>query len=542
MAVSNSNRFIETTDGGDTWTSIRHNLPNITSNSVVFDGRTENGIYVSLSKGVYFKDDSTPTTWALVGAGLPMVNATELEIVNDKLYIATYGRGLWEIDVPGVGYTFNVNHELVDCISNGTMDSLDDSFTFMVDPKGMGLNSSYSISGDVTFSNVPYGTPFVLDNGGAGFLKQDGGVSITLTDDTNNSITKDVIVYPNLEENCFSNYVCMDAFPINGTGTYHALGPSTGQGATIEGRNANWFIFVPNSDGLLSINTCDRGEDTNLRVHSGDCSALTLEAANDDACSMGPGLNNWASQLNNIPVVSNKIYYIEWDSRWSSNSFFFEVAFEEECKDYLTVNVSSENEGIFKAATQITLEGTLNGFVGASTTGHVEINNLTLQDQSNLNVIRSVCELNNIFDAKVYSQENVDIPDNSSVEILYEFPAAITQQVGALSIGVDITHPDISELIISIVKPDGTEIPFWENSCSGEADLNFILDINAFPKELCGVSWRRGYPVYNANTFTTSEIQTLLQTNMAGTWKLKFEDSTGGNVGKVNSAFIYFKE
>lgn len=542
IANSTSDRFIESTDGGTTWTSIRHNLPNMASRSVVFDGTSTNGIYVSLSKGVYYKDDTTPTSWTLVDTGLPKVDATELEIVNDKLYVGTYGRGLWEMDITGMGYTMNPNYDLVDCISNGTEDQADDLFTFLLDPNGLGLGTTYSVSGDLTETNIPYGTPFVFDNGGAGFPKADGGIEITITDDDNTSFSKSLIVYPNLNENCYNNYICSDAFTIQGSGLYYATGPSAGQGATISGRNANWFVFVPKSDGKLSINTCDRGEDTNLRLHSGDCGVLTLEASNDDSCPMGPGLNSWASELVDIPVESSKIYFIEWDSRWSSNPFFFEVGFEEECKDYLVANVTTTVEGEFKAATQIILEGTLDGYVGARTAGSVSINDLTLQTQSVLNIIKESCDLNDIFDVKVSSHENVDIPDNGSIEIEYEFPSTITQTIGHVAIGIDISHPDVSQLIISLVRPDGTEIPFWEESCPGEADLNFILDLDAFEKDLCGISWREGYPIYEDSTISTTEIQSILNQNIAGTWKLKFEDTTAEAEGIVNSAYIYFKE
>ncbi len=542
VAVSNTNRFIETTDGGTTWASIRYNLPNIASRSVAFDGRTENGIYVSLAKGVYFKDNSSLTSWTLMDTGLPKVDAQELEIVNDKIYVATYGRGMWEMDIPGVGFTFSANHELLDCISNGTENENDDAFTFMVNPTGMGLGASYSVSGDVTASSVSYGTPAIFDNGGAGFLKSNGGISITVTDDSNANITSSFTVYPDLNENCYSNYVCGDAFPIEGTGTYYASGPSTGQGGTVSGRNANWFIFVPKSNGKLSINTCNKGQDTNLRIHSGDCSQLTYVTGNDDACPMGDGQNAYASEVIDVPVESSKIYYIEWDNRWSANPFFFEVEFEAECIDFLTVNVTSESEVEFRAATQITIEGSLEGYVGARTSGVVSVNDLTLQQQSNLNIINETCELNDIFDSKVSSSEEVLIPDNGSIEISFEFPSSITQTIGNMAIGIDIAHPDISQLTLTLIKPDGTEIPFWEEYCNGESDLNFILDINAFEKDQCGVSWRQGYPIYEANTFSSVEISNIVNENMAGEWKIRFQDVTSGVQGRVNHAFIYFKE
>ncbi len=541
LAVSNSNHFIETTDAGINWTSIKHNLPNISSRSVVFDGRSVNGIYVSLSKGVYYKDDNSPSTWTLMDTGLPKVDARELEIVNDKLYVATYGRGLWEMPIAGTGWTLSPNYNLEDCISNGTPDPLDDSFTFSVDPKGLGLGTTYSVSGDLTENNIPYGVPFTFDNGGAGYLKQDGNIELTITDDQNSSIVKSFGVSPNIDENCYNNFICADAFTVFENGIYSAIGPSSGEGGSVSGRNANWFIFVPKSNGLITIRSCGQGKDTNLKISSGDCSSLTTVAAVDDNCSMGEGLNNYASELVDIAVNSSTIYYIEWDSRWSSDPFDFEFEFIAECNDYLTADVSSVVEAEYIAASKIILKGTLNGTIDAITEGSVNAEDLTIENQSVVNIIRETCELNDIFDVKILLENEVTIPDNGSIDIAFEFPSDITETVSHFSIGIDIEHPNISQLTLSLIKPDGTIIPFWEEECSAEEDLNFILDYQALTKELCGISWRKGYPVFNTTTLSQGEISSILNSNISGTWKLRFEDDTSGETGTINSAHIYFE-
>jgi len=541
LAVSSSNRFIETTDGGATWASIRHNLPNITARSVVFDGTTNNGIYVSLSKGVYYKDDSSPTSWSLMDTGLPKVDARELEVVNDKLYVATYGRGLWEMDIPGVGYTFSANSQLLECISNNTQDSLDDRFTFHIDPSGMGLGTTYSISGDFIQANVPYGTPFVLDNSGNGYLKQDGGVTLTLTDDTNTSITRTITVNPELKENCFSNLICDDAFVIERNGIHRASGPVRGEGASTSGRNANWFYFIPKADGRISVNSCGQGKDTNLEIHKGDCATLVSIGESDDACTMGPGLSNYASQLNNIAVESGQLYYIEWDSKWSSDPFDFEFIFEEECNDYLIYDVNGIQEDFISAATQIRLDGTLSGYLEANSPGEVLSENVTLNSNAILKITEEACAQNIYFDAKMENGVNMLIPDNGMLEIPFDFPSVITQNVTDFRVGIDIRHPDISQLQISIVKPDGTVIPFWEETCAGEENLNFILDNTAINRDLCGDFWQTGNPVISDGMLTPAEISSINGTAIAGEWKIRIEDKTAGVVGNTNHIFLFFK-
>ncbi len=541
LAVSNNNRFIESTDGGANWSSIRYNLPNIAARSVVFDGTSNNGIYVSLSKGVYYKDDLAATSWTLMDAGLPKVDARELEVVNDKLYLGTYGRGLWEMPIAGKGYTLNANYELLDCISNGTQDSLDDKFTFHLDPKGLNLGTTYSVSGDVGQVNVAYGIPFVIDNNGNGFLKQDGAVELTITDDTNPSITISFSVYPNLLENCFNNLKCAGAFPLTETDTYYATGPISGEGATIAGRNANWFSFVPKADGVISVNSCDRGKDTNLFIHKGTCDNKTVIGSNDDSCSMGTGLNNYASQVNNLVVESGQLYLIEWDSRWSSDPFFFDFEFIEECNDYLIYNVDTSNGTSVAAVTEIRLDGELEGTITANTQGEVIVEEMTVGATGSLVATAESCDQNSFFDVKRVTGFNTIIPDNGMVEIPFDFPAIITQNISDFRIGLDIDHDDLAQLIISLIKPDGTVVTFWDGECSGEQDLNFILDLGAIQKDICGDFWRSGCPVIADGMLTQAEIDLVMGTSIFGAWKLRFEDTTSGIVGVVNEAFVYFK-
>ncbi len=541
LAINGSNRFIESQDGGTTWASIRHNLPNIGSRSVVFDGTANNGIYVSLSKGVYFKDDSSPTSWTLMDTGLPNADVQELEIVNDKLYAGTYGRGLWELTIPGMGYTMNINAELDSCISQGTPDSLDDAFTFIVNPNGMGLGATYSISGDITASNIAYGTSYVADNGGTGFLKQDGGVKVIITDDDNTSYIDSTTVYPNLAENCYGNRTCQEAFPIAGTGTYHATGPSSGNGATTAGRSANWFVFVPVADGRLTIQSCGYGEDTNLKIHSGGCGSLTLEASSDDACSMGEGQSNYASRVADMVVEDSKVYYIEWDSRWSSDPFSFDVTFLEECIDYHEVDVTNTMDTVFAANTTLKLSGTLSNAVTAKSEGDVMTEQLTIGAGGDLTVEDHSCDFNTNTDLRIVAGNGTAIPDDGMVEIEFDFPSITGSTVAEFAIYIDITHPRVSDLDISLRSPDGTNYLFWDNACADEENIRFILDPDAFTTTICGEAWRKGYPIFDSSMLTSAQITDIKSKNITGLWKLTFKDTVMGMSGTVNEAFIDFQ-
>ncbi len=95
-------------DAGDTWENISGNLPNVSANTLIYQFGTINGVnhalYVGTDIGIYYTNDSTQQTavkWVDYSQGLPNVIVSDLEIQygSQKLYAATYGRGLWESDL-----------------------------------------------------------------------------------------------------------------------------------------------------------------------------------------------------------------------------------------------------------------------------------------------------------------------------------------------------------------------------------------------------------------------------------------------------------
>ncbi len=91
-------KVFRTTDGGDSWENISFNLPNIPVNCIVQDPDSElNAIYIGTDIGVYVHHDDMPG-WEAYSDNLPSVIVSELEILpeENKIYAATFGRGIWE--------------------------------------------------------------------------------------------------------------------------------------------------------------------------------------------------------------------------------------------------------------------------------------------------------------------------------------------------------------------------------------------------------------------------------------------------------------
>lgn len=75
-------------------------LPNVPCNSVVFQRGSTGRIFVGTDLGVFFSDEGSGF-WQQYGNGLPplIVSGMRLNSNANILRIATYGRGVWEIDV-----------------------------------------------------------------------------------------------------------------------------------------------------------------------------------------------------------------------------------------------------------------------------------------------------------------------------------------------------------------------------------------------------------------------------------------------------------
>ena len=108
------NKVFHSVNGGKGWINeTASGLPNLPANTVVVDDLGQNGVYVGMDVGVYFKRNGM-TAWQNYSEGLPNAQIRELEIGRKgtgngdrRLIAATYGRGilrtrLWDDIAVGV--------------------------------------------------------------------------------------------------------------------------------------------------------------------------------------------------------------------------------------------------------------------------------------------------------------------------------------------------------------------------------------------------------------------------------------------------------
>jgi len=97
---SDGNKVFKSTDSGATWTNISTGLPNIVMHEVVLKQNQGTEIlFVGTEIGVYFKNGAD--NWKKFGSGLPNVIVRDIDInyTEDKLVAASFGRGLWHINI-----------------------------------------------------------------------------------------------------------------------------------------------------------------------------------------------------------------------------------------------------------------------------------------------------------------------------------------------------------------------------------------------------------------------------------------------------------
>lgn len=96
IATNSSGKVFVSRNKGASWTSYRLNLPDFSALCITWVDNEYNGLYLGTNFGVYYTDDRF-NEWILFNNQLPNVIVNELEInyEEEKIYAATYGRGLW---------------------------------------------------------------------------------------------------------------------------------------------------------------------------------------------------------------------------------------------------------------------------------------------------------------------------------------------------------------------------------------------------------------------------------------------------------------
>lgn len=112
-----ANHVYMSTNGGNSWTNISGNLPDISVNAFAFDPTNDNTLYVGNDVGVY-RTINGGANWEAFDNGLPNVIVSDLTVdPEDKLLVAaTFGRGMYKLNIAPAAMAPNVDLYLRDSV------------------------------------------------------------------------------------------------------------------------------------------------------------------------------------------------------------------------------------------------------------------------------------------------------------------------------------------------------------------------------------------------------------------------------------------
>ena len=161
--VGQPGHVFKTTNGGQKWTNISGNLPDVPVNSVVLDPSYPNTLYAGTDVGNFVTYDGG-ATWGQLGTGLPDVTIGQLNLDPSQpgvrtLAAGTYGRSAWELN------------------DNLSVPAFDESTSDAGKPIGPGSTIDYTLTlrniGNVEATGVTITDPVPANTGNA--VAQDGG-------------------------------------------------------------------------------------------------------------------------------------------------------------------------------------------------------------------------------------------------------------------------------------------------------------------------------------------------------------------------------
>ena len=162
------NWIYESSDGGNNWDVITGNFPGEHINVIKWHPfSSNNSLYLGTDLGVYYRDDIN-TDWQVFSTGLPNVPVRDLEINFEQgiLTAATFGRGVWECNIPQTKPANDLSIiEIVSVSGNPYLCDANENFIIRVKNKGNnpvnGFEVEYKING--TVSNLNYDQEIAVD-------------------------------------------------------------------------------------------------------------------------------------------------------------------------------------------------------------------------------------------------------------------------------------------------------------------------------------------------------------------------------------------
>lgn len=140
----------ESTDGGNTWTSVEGNLPDIPVRWGVFSPANSDQAFLATDMGVWSTDNLNggSTDWGVTNTGLANVRCDMIQYreSDNTLIVATFGRGIYTFTLPSISDKFvaisNLRLQGAMPSSGTTMKTDINGLLPLNDPYGLGVTAS----------------------------------------------------------------------------------------------------------------------------------------------------------------------------------------------------------------------------------------------------------------------------------------------------------------------------------------------------------------------------------------------------------------
>lgn len=119
--------------------------------------------------------------------------------------------------------------------------------------------------------------------------------------------------------------------------------------------------------------------------------------------------------------------------------------------------------------------------------------------------------------------------DGSSSFTVRTLNVPINVPIDDTNISFDITHPNIQNLNIAVIRPGGSLVSLFNQQCAGTANMDLTFDAQGAPFT-CNAASTGGYVPP-----TGADLNAFNGFIPAGTWQFGFRDMVAGNAGTVNS-------
>ena len=125
------------------------------------------------------------------------------------------------------------------------------------------------------------------------------------------------------------------------------------------------------------------------------------------------------------------------------------------------------------------------------------------------------------------------IPDQGSVDSSLTIGGDARRQVTSLTVTLSIVHPDTRDLVISLIAPDGTAVVLARNQPAVPREPTPSRNYASTTFDDAATAALAGVGPFTGTFRPASPLLGLVGKLLAGTWTLRVQDTTAGNVGTI---------